>query len=121
MNKTLLFIIIGVVALIIVLIAFKGVFGGDSGIRVSAEQVARRNITEVVTASGKVYPEKEVKISPDISGKVVDLKVTQEGDSVHKGQELAKIYADIYTTQRDQAVAQMSQQEAVVSNISATL
>src|SRR6185437_6815132 len=117
MNKTLLFIIIGVVALIIVLIAFKGVFGGDSGIRVSAEKVARRNITEVVTASGKVYPEKEVKISPDVSGEVVELGVQQEGDSVHKGQVLAKVYADILTNQRDQAAAQVNQQEALVSNM----
>ncbi len=75
-----------------------GVLGKEEGTRVSVEKAAKRNITEVVTASGKVYPEKEVKISPDISGEVVDLGVTQEGDSVHKGQELAKIYADIYTT-----------------------
>ena len=117
MNKTLLFIIIGVVVLIIALIAFKGVLGGDSAIRVSAEKVARRNITEVVTASGKVYPEKEVKISPDVSGEVVELGVQQEGDSVHKGQVLAKVYADILTNQRDQAAAQVSQQEALVSNM----
>jgi HlyD family secretion protein len=121
MNRTLLWIIVGVAALVIVMVLMKGVLGGDSSTKVSAEKAARRDITEVVTASGKVYPEKEVKISPDISGEVVDLSVTQEGDSVHKGQELAKIYADIYTTQRDQAAAQMSQQEAVVSNISETL
>ncbi|MBS1606083.1 MAG: efflux RND transporter periplasmic adaptor subunit, partial [Bacteroidetes bacterium] len=59
--------------------------------------------------------------SPDISGEVVDLKVTQEGDSVHKGQELARIYADVYTMQRDQAAAQMSQQEAMVSNMAEQL
>lgn len=117
MNKTLLFIIIGVVVLIVALIALKGVLGGDSAIRVSAEKVARRNITEVVTASGKVYPEKEVKISPDVSGEVVELGVQQEGDSVHKGQVLAKVYADILTNQRDQAAAQVNQQEALVSNM----
>ena len=117
MNKTLLWIIIGVVALVLVLFLFKGVLGGDSGIRVSAEKVARRNITEVVTASGKVYPEKEVKISPDVSGEVVELGVQQEGDSVHKGQVLAKVYADILTNQRDQAAAQVNQQEALVSNM----
>jgi HlyD family secretion protein len=99
----------------------KGWIGQQDGIKVSAEKATRRNITEVVTASGKIYPEKEVKISPDISGEVVELGVTQEGDSVHKGQELAKIYADIYTNQRDQAAAQMSQQEAMVSNINETL
>ena len=121
MNKTLLWIIIGVVVLILALVLLKGALGGDSGIRVSAEKIVRRNITEIVTASGKVYPEKEVKISPDISGEVVELSVTQEGDSVHKGQELAKIYADIYTTQRDQAAAQMNQQQALVSNLDETL
>src|SRR6185437_6232335 len=117
MNKTLLWIIIGVVVLIVGLVLLKGVFGGDSGIRVSAEKVARRNITEVVTASGKVYPEKEVKISPDVSGEVVELGVQQEGDSVHKGQMLARVYADILTNQRDQAAAQVNQQQAMVSNV----
>ncbi|HWB90367.1 MAG TPA: efflux RND transporter periplasmic adaptor subunit [Puia sp.] len=117
MNKTLLYIIIGLVVLIIGLVLLKGVLGGDSAIRVSAEKVARRNITEIVTASGKVYPEKEVKISPDVSGEVVELGVQQEGDSVHKGQMLARVYADILTNQRDQAAAQVNQQQALVSNM----
>ncbi|WP_431212265.1 biotin/lipoyl-binding protein [Puia sp. P3] len=105
MKKTLLIIIISVVVLVLILVLVKGL-GKKDGTKVSSEKVVKRNITEIVTASGKVYPEKEVKISPDISGEVVDLKVTQEGDSVHKGQELARIYADVYTMQRDQAAAQ---------------
>ncbi|MBN8855570.1 MAG: efflux transporter periplasmic adaptor subunit [Sphingobacteriales bacterium 50-39] len=123
MKKKAIWIVVGIAVLIIVLVLLKkaGVLGEDEGIKVSAEKATRRNITEIVTANGKIYPEKEVKISPDISGEVVDLKVTQEGDSVHKGQELAKIYADIYNTQRDQAAAQMSQQQALVSNMSAQL
>jgi len=123
MKKKVLWIIIGIVALIILLVMLKktGVIGKEEGTKVSAEKVARRNITEIVTASGKIYPEKEVKISPDISGEVVELNVLQEGDSVKKGQVLARIYADIYTTQRDQATAQMNQQQALVSNVSATL
>ncbi|HEY4062659.1 MAG TPA: efflux RND transporter periplasmic adaptor subunit [Puia sp.] len=123
MNKQTRWIIGGVIVLILLLVLLKktGALGSDDGIKVSVEKVVRRNITEIVTASGKVYPEKEVKISPDISGEVVDLKVTQEGDSVHKGQELARIYADIYNTQRDQAAAQMNQQQAVVSNMAAQL
>jgi HlyD family secretion protein len=120
MNKTLLIIIISVVALVLLLVLMKGL-GKPEGTKVAAEKVIKRNITEIVTASGKVYPEKEVKISPDISGEVVDLNVVQEGDSVHKGQELAKIYADVYTTQRDQAAAQMNQQQALVSNMSEQL
>ena len=123
MNKNFLRIIIGVVVLVLLLVVLKktGVLGKEEGIKVSAEKAVKRNITEIVTASGKVYPEKEVKISPDISGEVVELSVVQEGDSVKKGQELAKIYADIYTTQRDQAAAQMDQQQALVSNMSAQL
>jgi len=120
MKKTLLIIIISVVALILILVLVKGL-GKKDGTKVAAEKVTKRNITEIVTASGKVYPEKEVKISPDISGEVVDLKVTQEGDSVHKGQELARIYADVYTMQRDQAAAQMDQQQAMVSNMAEQL
>ena len=121
MNKQLLWIIIGVIVLVLVLVVLNATLGKNDGTRVSAEKALRRNITEVVTASGKVYPEKEVKISPDISGEVVELSVTQEGDSVKKGQELAKIYADIYTTQRDQAAAQMNQQQALVSNMAEQL
>jgi len=123
MNKQLLRIIIGVILLVVLLVVLKktGVLGKEEGIKVSAEKAIKRDITEIVTASGKVYPEKEVKISPDISGEVVDLGVTQEGDSVHKGQELARIYADIYTTQRDQAADQMNQQQAIVSNLDETL
>src|SRR5580658_2446880 len=123
MNKLFIRIIIVVVVIILLLVVAKqvGWIGKQEGTRVTSEKVVRRNITEVVTASGKIYPEKEVKISPDISGEVVELGVSQEGDSVHKGQELAKIYADIYTTQRDQAAAQMDQQQAMVSNIKETL
>jgi HlyD family secretion protein len=117
MNKTLLYIIIGVIVLIVGLVLLKGALGGDSSIRVSAEKAVRRNITEIVTASGKVYPEKEVKISPDVSGEVVELGIQQEGDSVHKGQVLARVYADILTNQRDQAAAQVNQQQAMVSNM----
>jgi HlyD family secretion protein len=122
MSKKLLWIIISLVVVIILLVVLKraGVFGKDEGIKVSSEKAIKRAITEIVTASGKIYPEVEVKISPDISGEIVELTV-QEGDSVNKGQELAKIYADIYTTQRDQAIAQLNQQEAVASNSSAQL
>ncbi|HXD78972.1 MAG TPA: efflux RND transporter periplasmic adaptor subunit [Puia sp.] len=123
MNKLLLRIIIVVVVIIgfLVLAKSAGWIGKADGIKVSAEKAIRRNITEIVSASGKIYPEKEVKISPDISGEVVELGVTQEGDSVHKGQMLARIYADIYTNQRNQAAAQMDQQEAMVSNLNETL
>src|ERR1700734_495828 len=110
MNKKLLWILISLAVVILLLVALKkgGAFGKDEGVKVSAEKVIKRNITELVTASGKIYPEVEVKISPDVAGEIVELTV-MEGDSVKKGQELVKIYADIYKTQHDQASAQLNQ------------
>ena len=92
MNKKLLWIIISLVALVILLVVLKknGIIGKEEGIKVSSEKVIPRDITEIVTASGKVYPEIEVKISPDVSGEITELNV-EEGDSVRKGQVLARI------------------------------
>ena len=122
MRKRTWIIVISLVAAIILLVALKkgGVIGKDEAIKVSTEKVTRRTIIESVNASGKVYPEIEVKVSPDISGEIVELTVL-EGDSVRRGQVLAKIYADIYTTQRDQASAVVSQERARVDNAKAQL
>jgi HlyD family secretion protein len=122
MNKTLKWIIFSLIGLIILLVILKktGVLGKDEGVKVTAEKATKRTIVETVNASGKIYPEIEVKMSPDISGQIVELNV-EEGDSVKKGQVLARIYGDIYATQRDQAAAIVSQQEAVVANASASI
>src|SRR5215216_5954964 len=121
MNKTLKWILIGLGALILLLVVGKMIAGGgDEGIKVSTEKVVKRTITETVTSPGKVYPEVEVKISPDISGEITELYV-QEGDSVKKGQMLARIYADIYSSQRDEAAARVMQSQATVANSEASL
>ena len=122
MNKKLKWIIIALVSLIAILIILKkkGIIGEKEGTRVTTEKVTTRTITETVNASGKIYPEIEVKMSPDISGEIVELDV-EEGDSVRKGQVLARIYGDIYATQRDQAAAIVSQQRAQVANASASV
>jgi HlyD family secretion protein len=87
---------------------------------VAIDKVAPRNITEVVSASGKIYPEIEVKVSSDVSGEITNLYV-QEGDTVKKGQVLARIYADIYNSSRQQQAAVVSQQQASVENAKATI
>ncbi len=122
MSKKLIWIIAGLLLVIVVLIVLKktGVIGKDEGIKVTAEKATERTIIETVNASGKVYPEIEVKVSPDISGEIVALNVA-EGDSVSKGQVLARIYADIYSSQRDQAAAGVSQSQAQVLNSTAQL
>lgn len=121
MNKTVKWILIGVAALLLLLIIAKAASGpDDSGTRVAVEKSTRRSITETVNASGKIYPEVEVKVSSDISGEITQLNV-QEGDSVVKGQVLARIFADIYSAQRDQAQAQVAQSQAQVANSSAAI
>ena len=122
MSKTLKWIIGILVLLIVVLVVLKatGTIGKDEGTKVTAEKAERRTITETVSASGKVYPEVEVKVSPDISGEIVALNVA-EGDTVKKGQVLARIYADIYSSQRDQAAAVVAQSQAQVANSEAQL
>ena len=120
MNKKTKWILIsvGILLVLLVVLSKTGVFGKDEGTKVTAEKVQRRTITEIVNASGKIYPEIEVKISPDISGEITELTVA-EGDTVKKGQLLARIYADIYSIQRDQAASGVAQSQSQVSNTQA--
>jgi HlyD family secretion protein len=121
MNKTLKWILIVAAALIVVAVIWTLIAGKNSGgVKVAVEKVTRRTIIETVTASGNIYPEVEVKISPDISGEITELNV-QEGDSVKRGQVLARIFADIYALQRDEAASQVGQSEATVGNSQAAL
>lgn len=120
MRKKVLWIIIMVIGLILLIFLLKGGFSKDNGVKVAVDKVTMRDITELVTASGKVYPEVEVKVSPDISGEIIELYV-QEGDSVNKGQILARIYADIYSSSKDRAAAAVSQQQAMTENARATI
>ncbi|MBO9618691.1 MAG: efflux RND transporter periplasmic adaptor subunit [Niabella sp.] len=102
-------------------IVFSLLSNKDAGlVKVSAEKAAVRSITETVTASGQIYPEYEVKISPDVSGEITDLNV-QEGDSVRKGEVLARVYADNYALDRDEASARLGQSQANVDNSKAAL
>ncbi len=129
MKKKTKWILIGLSILVVLLIALSkmGVFGKEEGLKVTAEKVKQRTIIEVVNASGKIYPEIEVKVSPDISGEITELNVA-EGDTVKRGQILARIYADVYNIQRTQAAsgvaqsqAQVGVQQAQVSNSQAAL
>ncbi|MCW3091068.1 MAG: efflux transporter, family, subunit [Ferruginibacter sp.] len=122
MSKTVKWILIGLLVLVVALGALKaaGVFGKNEGTKVSAEKAQKRTIIEIVNASGKIYPEVEVKVSPDISGEITELTV-MEGDSVKKGQVLARIYADIYSIQANQAASGVAQSQAQVANSQAAL
>ena len=78
---------------------------------VSVEKVSHKSIVERVSASGKIYPQRDVSLSPDVSGEVVELYV-KEGDSVIAGQQLAKIKPDIYQAMYDRAVAALNTSKA---------
>src|SRR5690242_3600874 len=121
-KKTLYYIIGGLVVLIILLLALKskGVIGGDDSIKVAAEKTAYRDIIETVSASGKIYPEIVVKVSPDVSGEITDLPVI-EGDSVTKGEVIAKIYADVYNSIKQRSTAAVSQMQAQYANAQASV
>ncbi len=122
MSKTVKWVLIGLVLVLATLGVLKatGVFGGKEGTKVTAEKAQKRTIIEIVNASGKIFPEIEVKVSPDISGEITELTV-QEGDSVKKGQIVARIYADIYSIQANQAASGVAQSQAQVANSQAAL
>ena len=122
MSKTVKWILISLVIVVVTLGVLKaaGVFGEKRGTKVTSERATKRTIIEIVNASGKIYPEIEVKVSPDISGEITELTV-QEGDSVKKGQVVARIYADIYSIQANQAASGVMQSQAQVANSQAAL
>lgn len=94
-----------VVVLIIVSLIFSS--KKPKGETIEIEQVATRTIKETVVASGKIYPETEVKISSDVSGEIVELYVL-EGDSVKAGQLVAKINPDTYVSSVERGVASLN-------------
>ena len=121
-KKIIRYSIIGVVLLIILLAVGKkmGWVGKQNVISVAVEKAKKRTIVETVSASGKIQPEVEVKISPDVSGEVVELLV-KEGDKVKKGDLLAKIKPDIYESNYEQMQAALNSQKANEANAKARL
>jgi HlyD family secretion protein len=104
--------IILIVVVIIVVIATRS-RGKEDLTPVTTERVSTRDITEMVSGSGRIYPEVEVKISSDVSGEIIEMYVS-EGDSVEQGQLLCRINPELY----ESALAQM---RASLNNSKATL
>ncbi|MCC3152961.1 efflux RND transporter periplasmic adaptor subunit [Hymenobacter sp. BT770] len=122
-NNRLLYILAAVVlvALVGYTVAKKrGWIGKPAGVEVLVAKAGPTNIVEKVSASGKVQPETEVKISPDVSGEIIELYV-QEGDSVRKGQLLLRIRPDNYQAQVAMQSAQVGTQRANVGQAQARL
>lgn len=101
-------IIMWAIVVIIFLIILSNIFKGkkEQVITVQTEKVTLRDITELVTATGRINPVYQVVITPEVTGEIVELPV-KEGDVVKKGQLLIKIKSDIYVAQRDRAEANL--------------
>lgn len=114
-TKKIVYVILGVVGILVVFLVvgrLTGLLGGgDAIVEVEAARAENRSVTQVVTASGKIRPEIEVKISPDVSGEIIELRVN-EGDQVQQGDLLVRIKPDFYLAQTEQAQAGVSQARA---------
>ena len=122
-NNRLLIILATLVVVLLVVFAVgkrQGWIGKPSGTEVTLATAGPASIVEKVSASGKVQPETEVKISPDVSGEITELYV-QEGDSVKKGQLLLRIRPDNYQAAVSQQNAMVGTQRANVSQAQAQL
>src|SRR5215471_2448636 len=101
-RKIIIFSLIG-----LVLIGLGGVAffrKREAVITIQTEKVGRRDITEKVVANGKIQPVLQVKISPEVSGEIIDLPV-KEGQSIKKGELIVKIKPDFYIAQLHQTQA----------------
>lgn len=122
MSKKVIYFIVGAVVLIAVLLGLSkaGIIGNkDKGIEVDVSKADEITIIETVSATGKIQPEIEVKISSEVSGEIIALPV-KEGQVVKKGDLLVKINPDLYTSGYNRTVAGLSQTKAGLSQADAT-
>ncbi len=112
-NRLMPLALVSLVVLVAVLVAGKklGWFGSELTISVLAQQAELRTITEQITANGKIQPKTEVKISPDVSGEIIELYV-EEGNQVKPGDPLMVIKPDLYITALNRAEAALNSAKA---------
>lgn len=106
-------IIFGGIGLLLLIIVVLVIASGDKKVivQVQTEKVIKKTITQTVSATGKIYPEYQVELRPEVSGEIVSLPV-EEGDLVSKGQLLVRIKPEQYIAQRNQAKAQLESAKA---------
>lgn len=109
-------ILIGIGVLLVLLAGakFAGLIGGEQIEKVTVDKAGEKKVIETVTASGKIQPETEVKLSSEVSGEVTELLV-KEGDVVKKGQLLCKVRPDILQSGYERAVASYNSQKSSVA------
>ncbi len=116
-KKLLIYLGIGLVVLVIFMIIGKkaGWIGEEYLTKVSTEQVEKRSIVEIITANGKVQPEVEIRLSPEVSGEIVALEII-EGQQVKEGQLLLKINPKIYLSLIDRMEATVNTSKSNLAN-----
>lgn len=123
MSKKKIYILVGVVVgliLLLVTLKSKGVIGSnDNGTEVETAKVDEITIIETVSATGKIQPEIEVKISSEVSGEIIALPI-KEGQVVKKGDLLVKINPDLYTSGYNRTISNLSGSKAGLSQADAT-
>ena len=119
-SKKRIFIWGGLILIILILVIAVSQKKGSAEIKVTTELAESRTIIESVSANGKIQPEVDVKISPYISGEVVELYV-KEGDEVAKNDLLAKIDPEIYISNFERIEASLQMQKANMATASARL
>jgi len=117
-RKTIVFALIGTVLVALTVGAI--VRKREVIITVQTEKVTRRNLTEIVVANGKIQPVLQVKISPEVSGEIIELPV-KEGQLIKKGDLILKIKPDFYLANRNQADASFKSSLASQSTAEANL
>jgi len=113
-SKKMIWVISGLLAALVLLLIIgkkAGWIGAEKPTQVEITKVATGNLTQSVSASGKVQPEVEVKISPDVPGEIIALYV-KEGDSVQKGQLLLRIQPENYVSIVERSKAGVNQSKA---------
>ena len=112
-SRRKLYIGLGIGGLILLLIIGSIISGKrEPAIPVTTEKATRRTIIETASATGKVQPETEVKISPEVAGEIIELPV-EDGKEVKKGELILKIRPDSYQALFDQQQAAISTAESV--------
>jgi len=111
-------IIIGV--LLVASVITVNFLKGNKPAEVYTEQAAIRDIIEIVSATGKVQPETELKISSDVSGEITEMMV-KEGDQVKKGDLLCRIKPDLYVSAFDRVNASVNTTKANLKSALAQL
>jgi HlyD family secretion protein len=123
MNRKLLIAIIVIVGLILgyFVLSAIGIIGGDEeGTRVETMEVARMDVVETVSATGKIKPEIEVSITPEVPGEIIELPI-KEGDAVEKGDLLVKINPDLLQSSVSRSRAGLSNARSAYAQAQATL